>query len=342
MAQGGCDASGSHVGYIRGGAYQTGPDVIQHARQEGTDGYGSADPQGAEWHRRADQETLRTLPKIMKHSVIIPHRNRAAYLDGCIWSIYRAARMTGFSSCEILIVDNPPKYGQFLEFGNASRFGPFPVKIITDSVFMQPFNKARLLNLGIERASGDVLTFLDADAIVPERFLTLPLMLLDDEKYTKLCWRVRCLNYPCLRQLEADPDGRDDLVAGWFDKYSKYDIPFEAYGEPHTSNPSLSRPEDGPAFGNSQFSITREKLGDLRYNEEYKGRGFEDLWMNREIWRQYSDDYNPVPPSDSRGMFHIRRHPHDEPERGWDNTDEDGHNEREKWNLENKARYEST
>ena len=47
----------------------------------------------------------------------------------------------------------------------------------------------------------------------------------------------------------------------------------------------------GQPWGNSQFSMTVEALGDLRFHETYEGRGFEDVDFLRQVAAKFGDRY---------------------------------------------------
>lgn len=111
-----------------------------------------------------------------------------------------------------------------------------------------------------------------------------------------------------------------------FAHYDKYELAHEGYGRPEYSHAC-----DGPVFGNSQFSIRRYVLGDTRFNEDYVGRGFEDLWMNRELWMRNPNAYRAdVAIDPQHAMFHIKNNPRVE---GWFDATA---------NVENQRRYERT
>jgi len=114
-----------------------------------------------------------------------------------------------------------------------------------------------------------------------------------------------------------------------FDARVHPDMPECQWGQFHCRKENIL-----PHFGNSQFAITREKLGDLRFNEEYEGAGYEDIWMNREIWRKYGLEYRTIEATEpAYNMLHLA-HPRDEKNMpGW----------REKEYLNrNKRRYDRT
>ena len=156
--------------------------------------------------------------------------------------------------------------------------------------------KPRLLNAGIEAASGDVLTFLDADMIAGPRwadtvgaFHKLPAARGSVTVPTRLCYRVRQATDEAIHALEGEPAraGRERLINGWFHSYDR--LPHhrlhEAYESPEWSTrPGEEGPPFGPkVFGNSQWSILRDVLGDRRFDEAYVGRGFEDIHLVRTI-----------------------------------------------------------
>jgi hypothetical protein len=179
-----------------------------------------------------------------------------------------------------------------------------------------PFWKTHLLNIGIRLATGDVLTFLDADAVVGPRFLD-GARFLAASSLTALFYRVR----RCSRT-GADFSEYDAVKK---DGHDLHPIAYEAYGSPERSGKGTVPRH--PVFGNSQFSITREKLGDLRWDEDYFGRGFEDLDMIRRLWYRDQKGYCAAIMTDAEhAMFHIA-HPYS-PGYG-----------RDRWNERNRRRY---
>jgi hypothetical protein len=233
----------------------------------------------------------------VKHSIIIPHKGREDNLRLCLDSIQYSARSCRIDDYEVLIVGDvpheivPPWQTHFLACGcyaskHKLRFYP------NES---PPFWKTSLLNTGIWCATGDVLTFLDADAIVGRYFMR-GAEVLANAPLTLLAYRVRLVP-------SSVTQGN---VAALFAEYDTLPKAHEAYG----------CPEDGqaephhPVFGNSQFSIRRDVLGDLRFDEMYFGRGMEDLDMMRRIYGHYGTRYLAAIMTDAEhAMLHIK-HPH--------------------------------
>lgn len=250
------------------------------------------------------------------HSIIIPHRDYNRYLPHCIWSIERSAKVCGVEDYEILVVDQ------------CSRVRPqvvAPCVILLTMPHGAYFNKPWMQNAGIEKAEGDVLTFLDADAIVGPKWMECVERLdrVGPMALTKLCYRLRYLPREAIDDLE-EAASREDLVNGWFSQYDSFPIGIECYRFPDKHIGDCPEGfvekavEDGAVFGNSPFSILRTTLGDLRFNEDFQGRGFEDLWMNREIARKFGWDGKTGEPGDYRAgivtdpehaIFHIRNDP---------------------------------
>ncbi len=267
----------------------------------------------------------------IKHSIIIPHLGRERHLQLCLRSLslaYDVYERNGENpDIEVLVC------GEW----NSPRYWPdnIPVRYIpaaTSPPFLKlrpneppPFWKNRLLNVGISESHGDMLTFLDADAIVGSGFLWrfgIP----TDAIY--LGYRVRSVSLKdTTAAVEEDDDFRrlfrqyDWTHPNGTDVYPKK---HEAYGKPEDGEADASR---RPIFGNSQFSIRRSVLGDLRWDENYWGRGHEDLSMIRTLQEIHTPslcaiiEINPF-----CSMFHI----HHDPSPGFNH---------DRWADRNRRRY---
>ena len=253
----------------------------------------------------------------MVHSIIISHRNRIDTLPTCLRSVWASGLLCPAVQYEIIIADDTdPNQTIFLGRPDVRWYSLRPC---------HPFNKPRLLNLGIEHAKGDILTFLDADAVVPPRFMENAQRLLDDPTLTKLCYRVKDIE-----PSEMVGKTTDALFADYDSRNCRY----EAYGRPDTNlasrrNPISPKP-DAPVFGNSQFSIRRETLGDLRCDEAYCGRGFEDIHFNFQIWRKHFDTYRAEIVTDKdHALLHVKT-PQPPKEEEWGTGP---------WTVANRRRY---
>lgn len=230
----------------------------------------------------------------MRHSIIIPHRNRSRHLAQCLWSITRSARHCGITDYEVIVSDNgsappPPETSE-------------NTIVIPDPMTTRVFNKPMALNLGIEVSTGDALTFLDADAIVGREWMQQAARL-RDRSITRLCYRVRYVPRDAVLDLEQSDD-RDSLVSGWFDRYDTLGRAYEAYGDVEAG---FQYPYKClHVFGNSQFSMTRRTLGDLRFNEDFEGANFEDLWFIREVFRERKPYRGVIVTEPEKALIHIR------------------------------------
>ena len=215
----------------------------------------------------------------MRHSIIIPHRDRAANLAVCIRRLNDTARDLGIDDYEIIVVDGGSE--QTVELG--------PHVSLATTYRGAVFNKPRLQNIGIDIARGDALTFLDADAVVGALFHAGAQYVLDNEHLTKLCYRVRVA--PTNRSVTPA------LIERLFAIYNQLPMAFEAYDAAdydYRNDIVAGKPPapDAVVFGNSHFTIARDKLGDLHFDEAFVGRGYEDFWLNREIARAHGKAYN--------------------------------------------------
>jgi hypothetical protein len=220
----------------------------------------------------------------------------------CLWSIARSARLCGITDYEVIVVDAASDPGE----PTLDRVTSDPNVILVEGPPVTDlFNKPVLLNLGIDSAVGDRFSFIDCDAIVGD--LWMEAWELFSRPPTLLFYRVRNLERFVLDALMRDD--REELVRGWFDKYDLYDRSWEGYGPEvyRDSKPGKEGSSPNKTYGNSQLTITRENLGDLRYDPEYKGAGFEDLSFIRQVVRKFGDDYcGDVMTTAEYAMLHIR------------------------------------
>lgn len=234
------------------------------------------------------------------HSIIIPHRNRNRYLTQCLQSIggaYRAVRPD--PTIEVVVVDNQSVHCPRGWAGS----GTPTIRVVNcrHRAADGAFNKPAVLNTGIAEARGDILTFLDCDAIVGPKWLQGIERLYDDLTITRLCYRVRKL--PAERLMELERSQKPNVLLGdWFSHYDDYPRSHEGYILPGLNG------EAGLVFGNSQFSIRRDVLGDLRFDESYSGRGFEDISFIRTIYKKLGPNYKAEILTDpDHAMFHIEQ-----------------------------------
>jgi len=242
-----------------------------------------------------------------EHSILIPHHNRRKPLDVCLGSLERAGVFGG--DCEVIVIDDDATC-------TVAFYWP-GVRVIRgrpqSGVY---YNKSQAVNDGIEASSGEVITLLDCDMLVGECFGSGYRVLLEDTSITKLCYRVREFG-------ERWPKPTWQDISDAFGQYDCVDLGqpvfplgFEGRVEPHLGRDCWhtgGEPPE-PLFGNSQQSFRRAVLGELRMNEDFMGGPFEDLWFNRELFRQ-ADNYKAVlAPEPGCLLFHQT---HDKWQKGW-------------------------
>jgi predicted glycosyltransferase involved in capsule biosynthesis len=228
---------------------------------------------------------------MLQYSIIIPHRKREKNLNACLQRLEDVMPPFWDEDVEAVVVNE--RADGDLELPDRQLLH---VRVINVDRTGELFNKPRLQNIGINESTGRILTFLDADALVGDRFFHAA-SIATSRRLTKVCYRVRRLPEDFAETMEND----SHALRIAFDHYEEYPEMHEAYGSAH-----LWMFNGWPVFGNSQFTIERVKLGGLRFNEEYEGAGYEDIWMNREIHRQYGKRYQALIFTDAdHAMFHI-------------------------------------
>ena len=157
------------------------------------------------------------------------------------------------------------------------------------------FNKCHALNEGIEAARGDLISFLDVDTIVGPRWFEGACYLSQIKFLTRLCYRVRFLNTADVDWFAQSDDWtkpHDQALA----QYENLPLAFEAYYEVtrdwRSEKPPFP-PITGPhVFGNSQFTLRRKDLGNLRFDaENFPRAGHEDLDFIRRFAAKMGDRY---------------------------------------------------
>lgn len=243
------------------------------------------------------------------HSLLITHRDRELHLKLCLWSIRRSAEACGRTDYEVLVVENGSRKLPDSAIVEESR-----TRLIVDKRTMPVFNKSALYNAGIAKARGQVLWFLDADALVGSRFLDAADVLLADPTYTKVCFRVMYLDEPLAMQLAMARDRGPHVDRLFADYYGGgFTRAYEAW---RSADHNAREPGEQP-HGNSQFAISRTKLADLRYDERYEGKGFEDLDFNRRLQRREGLGYKAIlRDAPQWNMFHFE-HDADRDLLGW-------------------------
>lgn len=245
------------------------------------------------------------------HSIIIPHYRRERNLALCIRSVQNSAQATGLGSFEIVVVE-PRLPGEFAPSCMASfvRDRDIPgVRVVQYDSPDTGFNKCGTLNMGIEAADGDLLTFLDADAFVGRRWLEGAELLRAEPSLTRICYRVRQLK-DIAAELACEDEGAS-LYQHAFPQYEEYPIIFEAYfgvrngwrrGRPI---PDIRQGPD--VFGNSQFTIRRDDLDGLLFDPvNYPRAGHEDLDFIKRFADQLGERYNARILTDAEhAMFHF-------------------------------------
>ena len=242
------------------------------------------------------------------HSIIIPSLNRDKHLSVCLASIHHSAQVCGvpITDFEIVVAGETmivERGFRLIQFKNVPSVELGPNEAM-------PYHKTAALNTAMDCARGDVFSFLDADAVVGPRWMENVKRLEQDDTLTKLAYRVK---YATFTRWDSDSTTKTWQWAfeNW-DDLAGCPVVFEAYGQADNDWAERIRKGEtpvGPRYGNSQFSIRRDKLYGLRFDERYIGRGFDDIHFNRAIAEYHGVAYRCEIVTDGpRALFHIK-HP---------------------------------
>ena len=196
--------------------------------------------------------------------VVIPHHRRREHLGRCLASIEASAIATGIRPTVWVVDSDAP-----LEFNGLK------VHWITVPP-TEPYNKAKSLNAGIDACStcADVVAFLDCDMLVGPHWLRA-VKAAANPRVHRVAFAVR--------NIDADE------APNWSDcAYDNHHHRFEAWDVPWASSSGGRRPRGKvcTAYGCSCWASRPAVFGDLRYDERYEGRSYEDLDFSTRIFNR--------------------------------------------------------
>jgi len=228
------------------------------------------------------------------NSVIIAHRDRPRSLKVLLRGLLLAGEQISPKSYEIVISDlgsNGSCRGILNKYVNETSLN---LKVIWNK-YQGQFWKTKALNNAARNSTGEYITMIDCDALVPCSFLKGIEKFFSKEKHknTKLCHRVIFLTPMISRSLYARADKFDCLyIDDFIMKKSKH---FIVARERYTGQEKFL--EDFPgskwgyltnkcALGNSHFTVSRKHYMDIGgHDEGFKGHGLEDMDFNLRLWR---------------------------------------------------------
>ncbi|RMG39468.1 MAG: glycosyltransferase [Candidatus Dadabacteria bacterium] len=105
-------------------------------------------------------------------SIIIPARNEQEYLPACLESVWQAARLAGIEPEVIVVINRSNDRTEEI----AKQAG---CRIVREDAR----NLARIRNVGLRAAEGNLLITVDADSIVAENMFTEILKIMNTDRY---------------------------------------------------------------------------------------------------------------------------------------------------------------
>lgn len=190
-------------------------------------------------------------------SVIIPVRNRQEHLRLCLESIFQQTLPP--SLYEVIVVDD----------GSQDATAEVAESFQTETIRISNRGPGAARNVGIEAAKGDILVFLDADILVAKDYLyqiqqsfrlTNSLLLLGARRHL--------------------PQGHQDAESGGYSLDSREKLLRKySFCLSHLNCPwSLAY--------TCNFSVTKNFLGELRFDESFAGWGLEDIDFAYRLYKQ--------------------------------------------------------
>jgi len=155
-----------------------------------------------------------------KVSVIIPTCNRSSLLKSCIYSLLEQT-FPG-DSYEIIVIDD----------GSTDDTGEIIQAMVKQHDRLSYFKKERggppsALNLGIEKARGEIIAFIDDDAIARKDWIEKAVYLLEDKKASALEGKITTMPdkiSPFTHQNEKNKGGRYETINIFYTKKTLEDI----------------------------------------------------------------------------------------------------------------------
>lgn len=226
----------------------------------------------------------------MFNSIISTHRNRPDCLRVFLRSFEIASKNVNPNSYEIIIVDlgSNSACRQIAEsFNGKLNFNYYEID------YKDVFWKTKALNFAFSQTSGDYISMIDIDSLVPPLFLKGIEDFFSDTKKsnTRLSHRVKFLTDKITKQVK---DGKFDerfIQENIVSKSGFFGIAKERFGIEERDAISEEDYQNN-ALGNSHFTIKREHYLSIGgYDERFKGRTWEDLDFNLRLFKHLKCGY---------------------------------------------------
>lgn len=235
------------------------------------------------------------------NSIVVCHRSRRLALRAFLRAFSLAVPYVGKDSFEIVITDMDKDSDSLIDrYSDVLNINLCKVK--HDGLFC----RGKALNHAVLNSQGEYVTPIDIDSIISNHFLINIEKFYSKNKVTKLCHRIRKLDYRWSVKLLFSNFSEED-VADMVSNYKLFKINRERYTKDEVIYTGGSIDDawlNRDALGTSQFTMLKSTFMELGgYDESFVGYGCEDLDFNLRAYRLLGGGH--LMPQPELALYHL-------------------------------------